>query len=172
MLNNIKKIIINFKIYKNFLSLKKEKDFLQIKGFFGKIFLKIPENIIIRVDDDFIFLYFYSEESKKLKYFYTIIVFSLISVLFNHFVNVSIKGIGFKFDFLKKDNNLLVFNGNRLPIIFKIPYGINILMNENFVNISIFGCDFVLLNNFVNNIKKMSISSKYKKIGIFLEPRL
>jgi hypothetical protein len=45
-------------------------------------------------------------------------------------------------------------------------------MNENFVNISIFGCDFVLLNNFVNNIKKMSISSKYKKIGIFLEPRL
>jgi|LakMenE18May11ns_1017448.scaffolds.fasta_scaffold9823432_1 ribosomal protein L6P/L9E len=172
MLNNIKKIIINFKIYKNFLSLKKEKDFLQIKGFFGKIFLKIPENIIIRVDDDFIFLYFYNEESKKLKYFYTIIVFSLISVLFNHFVNVSIKGIGFKFDFLKKDNNLLVFNGNRLPIIFKIPYGINILMNENFVNISIFGCDFVLLNNFVNNIKKMSISSKYKKIGIFLEPRL
>ena len=46
MLNNIKKIIINFKIYKNFLSLKKEKDFLQIKGFFGKIFLKIPENIV------------------------------------------------------------------------------------------------------------------------------
>ena len=108
----------------------------------------------------------------KLRLIYTIIVFSLISVLFNHFVNVSIKGIGFKFDFLKKDNNLLVFNGNRLPIIFKIPYGINILMNENFVNISIFGCDFVLLNNFVNNIKKMSISSKYKKIGIFLEPRL
>jgi ribosomal protein L6P/L9E len=171
--NNIKKIVLDYKNYNKFLNFVTEKNFLKIRGFFGEISLKIPKNVIVRIDDFVITLYFNEKVTiNKIKYFYNTIIYSCISVLFNHFVNLSVKGIGFKFDLNKDKRELLVFNGNRLPVIFNLPSSIKVLMNTSIVNISILGGDNILLNNFVNNIRKIAIPNKYKEIGIFLEKKL
>lgn len=173
MCYRIKKTVFDFQEYKNFLVLKKCENMLIVKGFFGVISLTIPKNIILRVNKTkVIFFYIKSKDSlKKIKHFYHIIIFSLIGVLFNNFINISIKGIGFKFLFDKEKNNFFVHSGNSLPSVFNLPLNIRLLTNSSMNNFTILSSDIVLLHNFVNTVRKISIPNKYKEIGIFLEKK-
>lgn len=172
--NNIKKITLDYQKYNKFLYFSKNKNILSIKGFFGKIDLKIPVNIVVGVDEKNINLYFNLKElpnlNKILKSFYFLIIFSVYGLVFNHFIDMNIKGIGYKFEI--KDNVLLVYSGNSLPTKFQIPEELIILDNSNSNNFSILGGNYAFLNNFINKVKKVSIPNKYKEIGIFLDKKL
>ena len=169
---NINKIIINYQNYKKLLSFsKKEKNFLFIKGFFGSVSLKIPKGIILDISNESIILYFYSNKNNNiLKSFYSLIIFSCHGLIFNHFVDMNIKGIGFKFEL--KNNQILVYSGNSLPTFFNIPNNLQILDNSSSNNYSVLSSDYTFLNNFVNKIRNIAIPNKYKEIGIFLEKKL
>ena len=169
---NINKIIINYQNYKKLLSFsKKEKNFLFIKGFFGSVSLKIPKGIILDISNESIILYFYSNKNNNiLKSFYSLIIFSCHGLIFNHFVDMNIKGIGFKFEL--KNNQILVYSGNSLPTFFNIPNNLQILDNSSSYNYSVLSSDYTFLNNFVNKIRNIAIPNKYKEIGIFLEKKL
>lgn len=175
LVNNINKIIINYQKYKKLLSFsKKNKDFLLIQGFFGSVTLKIPKGIIIDVCNESIILYFYSKKgivmNKFLKSFYFLVIFSSYGLVFNHFIDLTIKGIGFKFEL--KEGQIIVYSGNSLPTIFNIPEGFKVLDNCSSNNFSVLGSDYIFLNNFVNKIRNIAIPNKYKEIGIFLEKKL
>jgi len=174
---NINKVSLNYQKYNKLLSFSKKNDsILFIKGFFGLSELKIPKNIIVEIDNNnSINLYFNSNKlstiGKILKSFYFSIIFSIYGLVFNHFVDMNIKGIGYKFE-LKGNNEILVYSGNSLPTNFEIPENLIILDNSNTNNFSVLGNDYVFLNNFVNKIKNIAVPNKYKEIGIFLEKRL
>lgn len=176
VLAKINKITINYQDYKELLSFsKKDKNFLFIKGFFGSVNLKIPKGIIIDINEKEIILYFYCAKInntlyKVLKSFYSLIIFSCHGLIFNHFVDMNIKGIGFKFEL--KNNQILVYSGNSLPTFFDIPNNLQILDNSSSNNYSVLSSDYTFLNNFVNKIRNIAIPNKYKEIGIFLEKKL
>lgn len=173
----INKITIDYQIYKKLLSFsKKDKKFLLIKGFFGSVSLKIPKGIFININENNIILYFSNHTRNTisfiniLKSFYSLIIFSCHGLVFNHIVDMNIKGIGFKFE-LKK-NRILVYSGNSLPTLFDIPTNLQILDNSSSNNYSVLSSDYAFLNNFVNKIRNTAIPNKYKEIGIFLEKKL
>ena len=175
MSSNIYKIILNHEKSVKFLSFKKlEDNILQIKGFFGKAILTIPSNIILEIDEKSIILFFSFKKLKNLelllKSLYHNIIFSSYGLVFNHYVNMQIKGIGHKFELKPKD--IVVFNGNSLPTVFDIPGGFKILDNSSFNNFIVFGGNYSLLNNFVNKIRSIAVPNKYKEIGIFLKKGL
>lgn len=170
----INKITLNYQKYNKLLSFSKNKNNLNINGFFGSVSLKIPANILLELDKKDIKLYFDSNKfiynSRLLKSFYHNIIFSVYGQVFNHFVNISIKGIGYKFKLEK--NKIIVYSGNSLPTLFEIPDNLKVLDNLNSNNFSIIGSDYTFLNNFINKIRNISKPNKYKEIGIFLEKRL
>lgn len=168
--SKLNKVVLDYQNYNNFLFLKKEKENLVIEGLFGKISINIPTNIFLIIENNKIFLYVNKNNSSKLKFFYNMIIFSCVGVLFNHFINISIMGIGFKFSL--ENDNLFIHHGNSLPTKFDLPYNVFVLNNESVNNFSILSSDYVLLNNFVSNIQKKSMPNKYKKIGIFLNKKL
>lgn len=175
MLVNVNKVIIDYQKYEKVLSFsKKNKNFLLIQGFFGSVSFKIPKGVIIDVCEKNIILYFYSGKGatiyKYLKSFYFLIIFSSYGLVFNHFVGLSIKGIGFKFEL--KGDDIMVYSGNSLPTVFNVPEGFKILGNGSSNNFSVLGGDYTFLNNFVNKVRNIAVPNKYKEIGIFLEKKL
>jgi len=168
--SSLNKVILDYQNYNNFLFFKKKKENLIIEGVFGKVLIDIPANIFLIIENNKIFLYFNNNNLAKLKFFYNIIIFSCVGVLFNHFINISIKGIGFKF--YLENNNLFIYHGNSLPTKFNLPYNVFVLDNGSVNSFSILSSDYTLLNNFISNIQKKSMPNKYKKIGIFLEKKL
>ena len=175
MLPNIGKIVINYKKYSKLLSFSYNRfNYLCIQGFFGKTSLKIPKNFFVEIDEESIKIYFdlqkLSNNKKILKSFYSLIVFSCYGLVYNHFIYMLIKGIGFKFKLEKK--KLIVYSGHSLPTSFEIPESLKILDNSSSNNFSIFSGDFIFLNNFAAKVKNIAIPNKYKEIGIYLEEKL
>jgi ribosomal protein L6P/L9E len=174
--NKISKIRLTYKKYSKLLSVKKEERNLILSSFFGKTFLKIPQNLILEVDKESKSIFFFSKEKKKnkslksLKSFYNLIIFSSYGVVFGHFMNMSIKGIGYKFELL--GDQIIVYNGNSLPTYFTVPKDIIVLDNNMVNNYSLVGGSYILLTSFSNNIRNTSIPNKYKEIGIFLQKKL
>ena len=171
---NINKVSLNYQKYNKLLSFLKFNNILRIKGYFGFVDLKIPANIILEVDKKNLTLYFHSNKlitiNKFLKSFYHIIIFSFYGVMFNHFININIKGIGYKFEL--KNGLFLIYSGNSLPTFFNVPSNLKILDNLGSNNFSVVGNNYTFLNNFVNKIRNISIPKKYKEIGIYLEKKL
>jgi ribosomal protein L6P/L9E len=85
-------------------------------------------------------------------------------------MNMSIKGIGYKFELL--GDQIIVYNGNSLPTYFTVPKDIIVLDNNMVNNYSLVGGSYILLTSFSNNIRNTSIPNKYKEIGIFLQKKL
>jgi ribosomal protein L6P/L9E len=175
MLPNIGKVVINYKKYSKFLSFSQDNfGLLFIEGFFGKVSLKVPKKFFIEIDKENIILYFdlnkLSIIKKNLKSFYFLIIFSCYGLVYNHFVYMTIKGIGFKFKL--EENFLVVYSGNSLPTYFKVPSNLKILDNSSSNNFSVFSGDFIFLNNFVTKVRNIAVPNKYKEIGIYLEKKL
>jgi hypothetical protein len=63
--NKISKIRLTYKKYSKLLSVKKEERNLILSSFFGKTFLKIPQNLILEVDKESKSIFFFSKEKKK-----------------------------------------------------------------------------------------------------------
>ena len=173
MLFNIGKIVINYN--NKFLTFSQNKfNFLIIQGFFGEVCLKIPKNIFVRINQRDLILYFdlnkLSIIKKILKSFYFSIIFSSNGLVYNHFVYMNIKGIGYKFKLEK--NSLIVYNGNSLPTSFELPKNLKIIENSGPNFLIVFCGDFILLNNFVAKVKNIAKPNKYKEIGVFLEKKL
>ena len=173
MLFNIGKIVINYN--SKLLSFSQNKfNFLLIQGFFGEICLKIPKNIFIQINEKNFILYFdlnkLSLIKKILKSFYFSIIFSCNGLIYNHFVFMSIKGIGYKFKLEK--NLLIVYNGKTLPTRFELPKNLRIVENSGPNSLAVFCGDFVLLNNFVGKIRNIAKVNKYKEIGVYFKRKL
>jgi ribosomal protein L6P/L9E len=170
MLRNIKKISFNLEKHNNFLFFSVKEKKLFIKGFFGKIYLKIPHTTILEIKNNILIMYFYDKNLHVLKTFNNTIVFSINNILLNYYKNIFIKGIGYKFRL--KDDSLEIYNGNSLPEHFYIPKSITVL-NKNSVNsLNLLSNDYTLLNNFIKNIQKVAMPNKYKEIGIFIKDSL
>lgn len=177
MSHNIKKIVFNYKKYNKFLSfLVKKKNILLIKGFFGEVSFLIPKNFFIYIDSNSGSLYIYfnylnlGEKISKLKYIFNSIIFLSYGVLFYHMVNVSIKGIGYRF--ILNNNCIEVYSGNSLPTILNVGDNLKILDNNNSNNFSLVCCDYTYLNFFVKSLYNISPPNKYKETGVFLEKKL
>ena len=175
MSNKVYKITLNYERNIEFLSFLKVKDnVLKIKGFFGEVSLIIPLNIILEISEKSILIFFNLKKINKIESFlkslYHNIIFSSYGLVFSHYIRMSIKGIGHKFEL--KPKKIIVFNGNSLPTKFEIPKDLSILDNSSFNDFTFFGGNFSLLNNFVNKIKNIAVPNKYKEIGIFLKKGL
>lgn len=178
MYRNIKKISFNYQRCSKFLSFSvKEKNKLLVKGFFGDVYFLIPKNyfIYVNADSGLLYIYFNStilEKSfSKLKYIFNSIIFLSYGVLFYHMVNVSIKGIGYRF-VLDNDNTIKIYSGNSLPKILNIKDNLRILDNKNSNNYSLLCCDYNYLNFFVKKLYNISPPNKYKEMGVFFEKKL
>lgn len=173
---NIKKIVLDFTKYQNFIKfseiLKEKKSYLEVRGFFGKVSLSFSDNIIIKIIDNKIVLFFSYDkvEPKILKYVYNNIIYVSYGILYYHIVDIFIKGIGYKFEL--KEESFLIFCGNSLPILVDIPKNLEFLDNSNLNNFSVGSSDNMFLNNFLFKIAKMAAPNKYKEIGIFLNKLL
>jgi ribosomal protein L6P/L9E len=167
MLRNIKKIHFNLEKYNNFLFFSVKEKKLFIKGFFGKIHLKIPHTTVLKIKNNVLIMYFYDRNLYILKTFNNLIIFSINNILLNYYKNIFIKGIGYKF--ILKENNLEVYNGNFLPERFHIPKSITVLNKNSLNSLNLLSNDYTLLNNFIKNIQKVAMPNKYKEIGIFIK---
>lgn len=174
--NKIKKITLNYQKYNNILFFSiKDNDILKIQSFFGFIEVRIPSNLILKIENDTnLIIFFYSKNflvlNNILKSFCNQIIFFSQGLLFNHFVKLDIMGIGYKFE-LNKDS-LAVYSGNTLPTFFngfdnKLKIINDDLKTKNCTKFYFSGGDFCFLNNYAKKIRKISIPNKYKKIGIF-----
>ena len=178
MLHKVRKLCFNYKKFNNFLSFQiKQEKCLIIKGFFGEVTLLIPSNFIIINNDSkgllFIYCFFYTNSEhiyKKLKYIHNSIIYFSYGVIFFHMVNISIKGIGYRF--ILEKNKIKVYSGNSLPSILNIRDQLKILDNCNSNNFSIFCCDYTYLNFFIKKLYNISIPNRYKEIGVFIEKKL
>lgn len=126
----------------------------------------------MELDNNNINLYFdpTTVDKSKLNFFYRKVILSTYGQLFNHFIDISIKGIGYKFQLKKKE--IFIYTGNSLPSFFIIPENIKILDNLTSDNFSVVGGDYTYLNNFVKKLQRTSKPNKYKETGIFVKDRL
>jgi len=172
---NYNKIVVNYNLYNKFLSFSKISNReLLIVGAFGSIKLYVPQNIIIEIDKKNVKIFFKSSKKsfvkRVVKPFCIKFLFSCYGLIFIHFSNVTIKGIGYKFEL--KEKELVVFNGNSLPTTFKVPENLHIITNGSFNFYSIIGSDYILLNNFIQEVLNIATPSKYKEIGVYVDKRM
>jgi len=175
---NIKKISLNYQKYNKFLSFKLKKiNLLEIKGFFGAVDLVIPDFIRIKIDKDKCILYIFFDNTKNpkhvnriIKQLYNTIIFSSYGVLFCHLIDISIKGIGYKFEF-NDNKTITVFSGKTLPHLFEIPEGLRILEKGNLNSFSLGGGNYSRLISFAFKIQSVGKPNKYKEIGIYLNKK-
>ena len=175
MLFSYNKVVFNYQLYNKFLSFSKINNrVLLIKGFFGCISLSVPRNIILEIDNKSILIFFTSSKKKSIngviKAFCVNLFCVCYGLIFSHFIDLGIKGIGYKFEL--KDNYLVMYSGNSLPTLFKVPKNLCVLSNLTSNLFSIVGGDYILLNNFAHKIKKISTPNKYKEIGVYLAKRI
>lgn len=171
------KLFIDLKVVWSLLTLQEFEKSLKISGFFGEVIVDIPSNVVLEVNSELkgIYLFFIKDHFIEVKYiiksFYLNLIFSLYGIIFNHFVDIIIKGIGYRFE---KDslNHLLIFHGNVNPSIFKIPKNIKLLTNANTNIFSICGSNYTLINNFIGQLRSICKPGRYKEVGLFVQKRL
>lgn len=171
------KISINLETFWDFISFNKlDESTLLIKGFFGATKIIIPVGIFLEIleKSKTVNIFFYnaviSDINFCIKSFYYNFIFALYGVIFCHFVDISIKGVGYRFEL--KNTNLLIFHGNVLPSSFKIPDGVQVLTNSNTNSFSICGNNYEVVNNFIGKMRKVCSQGRYKEVGLFYLKRL
>lgn len=156
---------------------KTNKGLLEIKGFFGKTSIFIPKSIFVDIDISLKGLNIFFKKNSNftegvIKSFYLNLIFSLYGVVFYHFVDIIVKGIGFRFELNSSGTSLLIFHGNVNPTIFNVPNSIKLLSNSNLNVFSVCSSNFNLINNFIGKLRFICKPGRYKEVGLFYKKRL
>lgn len=163
--------------YSSLLFLKKNNNFIYIKGPLGKNTIKVPSNILFIIDNSKKIIIFYltksrNKKKKNLLGFISIFSNSCRTLIFGDLIGLNIEGLGLKFlniSINKNEDKILSMNlGYSDLVSYCIDSNCSLFFFKDNRNIFLYSTDFSYIRNQVFMLIGLKKSDKYKKKGFSL----
>jgi len=157
--------MIFLKIPKN-IKIKINDNFIEIVGPLGIIKKKIYNDIILKLDEKNHLIYIKGLNNKKTNFFSKLLLNVFVGVKRGFIKKLNIIGVGYKA--LIEDNFLILKIGFSHLIKYKIPLNVNIKITniKGVLTLIIFGIDLYKVSQISAEIRKLKIIEPYKGKGI------
>lgn len=161
--------------YSSLLKITIYENLVRVKGPLGINSFKIPQNILVNINNEINVIEFRSNTKKNISFQTIVTFFKNIcrSLVFGDLISLELNGLGLKFVSIEKkknsSGNLNMGLGFSNIINHSINYNRSNFFLKNSRDVLIYSTDFAYLQNEAFTIFKLKVPDKYKQKGFTIK---